>query len=193
MKREFAWESGFTIPIQIEEDDSCWSQRRLSQMKTMYEDRNAAEEILKQQDPVIYEFQELSAPCHAGDLAFGAGKLYPGTVGNEYYMTKGHFHEVLETAEVYLGLKGEGLLMIESPDGSDWRVLELTPGRAVYVPKGYAHRTVNTGTIPLEYFFAFRADAGHDYGTIEEKGFRNLVISAEEGWRIIPNSKWRES
>jgi len=37
----------------------------------------------------------------AGELLFGVSIVHPGKVGNEFYMTKGHFHTVLETAEIY--------------------------------------------------------------------------------------------
>ena len=42
-------------------------------------------------------------------------------------MTKGHFHSVLETAEVYYCLKGHGYMVMEATDG-DWTVEELRPG-----------------------------------------------------------------
>jgi len=40
-------------------------------------------------------------------------------------------------------------------------------------------------------FFAFRADAGHDYGTIEEKGFRKLVVEEYGKVAVIDNPKWK--
>ncbi len=185
------WEGGFTLDVLDKmKDAALWSARHLSQMKAAYADQQAAEAVLADEDPVIYEFQELGVPETEGDLAFGAGVLHPGKIGDEFYMTKGHFHKKLETAEVYLGLSGEGLLLIESPDGTDSRVLEMKPMQAVYVPKGYAHRTINTGDEDLTYFFAFPAEAGHDYGTIELKGFRNLIIAADRGWKIVENPKW---
>lgn len=51
---------------------------------------------------LVYEFYELGAPEHPGDIAFGTSIVYPGTVGGEYFMTNGHFHTILETAEVYI-------------------------------------------------------------------------------------------
>ena len=66
----------------------------------------------------------------------------------------------------------------------------LEPGKMVYVPKRYAHRSINTGNEPLVTFFAFRGDAGHDYGTIEQKGFRKLVVERDGKPEIIDNPKW---
>lgn len=48
-------------------------------------------------------------------------------------MTKGHFHQIVDTAEVYYTLKGEGYMMLENLDG-DWRVERMEKGKALYVP-----------------------------------------------------------
>jgi hypothetical protein len=62
------------------------------------------------------------------------------------------------------------------------------PGRAVYVPPGWAHRSINTGdTEDLATLFTYPAHAGHDYGTIERHGFRKRVVSADGGYRVIDN------
>ena len=108
-------------------------------------------------------------------------------------MTKGHFHEVLETAEVYYCLRGHGYMMMESPEG-DVEAQEMKPGIAVYVPQRYAHRSINVhSTEPLVTFFAFRGDAGHDYGTIETKGYRKLIVETETGPTLVDNPKWQSA
>ena len=43
---------------------------------------------------------------------------------------------------------------------------------------------------PLVTFFAFRGDAGHDYGKIESKGFRKLIVEKDGQPEIIDNPKW---
>ncbi|MFW5999183.1 MAG: glucose-6-phosphate isomerase [Halanaerobiaceae bacterium] len=164
--------------------------RRLSDMKGMYNNEDKLEEMIAEDDKLVYEFYELGAPEDAGDIAFGTSIVYPGQVGNEYFMTKGHFHEVLETAEVYFCLKGHGYMLTEDPEG-DWSADELKPGDAVYCPKKYAHRSINVGDEPLITFFAFRADAGHDYGTIETKGYRKLLVEQNGEPTIIDNPKWK--
>jgi len=68
----------------------------------------------------------------------------------------------------------------------------LEPGQAVYIPPRWAHRSINTGTSPLITYFVFRADIGHDYGTIEEKGYHKLVVEGKDGNpEIIDNPKWK--
>ena len=189
----FNWDKSFLVDFDTVTGVSKTAEttkRRLSQMKDMFYDSKAADEILKTDDPLIYEFYELGCPERPGDLLFGTTILYPGKVGSEYYMTKGHFHTHLETAEVYYTLDGEGYMVMENPEG-DTIELPLTKGQAVYVPRRYAHRTVNTGTQPLVLFFTFAADAGHDYGTIETKGYHKMLVEQNSKAAVIDNPKWK--
>ncbi|MDR1507133.1 MAG: glucose-6-phosphate isomerase [Treponema sp.] len=189
----FDWQKGFIVDFALTGGLSATAvstRRTLSQMRGMFADSEACEKMLTSSDPVVYEFYELGAPENAGDVAFGTSVTYPGRVGNEYFMTKGHFHTILETAEVYYTLSGEGGMLVENPEG-ETAFFPMTAGKAVYVPRRFAHRTVNTGTAPLVSFFAFRGDAGHNYAAIETKGYRKLVIEGEDGGiRIINNPKW---
>jgi glucose-6-phosphate isomerase, archaeal len=166
------------------------TKRPLSKMKGMYANDTAFEEAVKKDDPLVYEFYELDLPETPGNLLFGTSILYPGKVGDEYYMTKGHFHTILETGEVYYCLSGKGAMLMENPEG-DWDLQQFAPGQAVYVPPRFAHRSINLGNEPLVTFFAFRADAGHDYGTIETKGYRKLVVEKEGKPEVIDNPKWK--
>lgn len=189
----FNWDKSFLVDFDIKTGFSKTAEttkRYLSQMKDMFCDTEAAAELLKSGDPLVYEFHELGCPERAGDLAFGTTILYPGKVGNEYFMTKGHFHTILETAEVYWTMSGEGYMVMENPEG-DTREERLTPGQAVYVPRSYAHRTVNTGTEPLILFYVFQGDAGHDYGTIETKGYHKLIVEKDGAPAVVDNPKWK--
>ena len=190
---QFPWDTSFLVNFDTvtgRSSNASPTPRHLSQMKNMFSDAEAAAEILKREDPLIYEFHELGCPERAGDLAFGTTILYPGKVGNEYYMTKGHFHVILETAEVYYTLKGQGYMVMENPEG-DTIEMPLSEGQCVYVPRRYAHRTVNTGTDPLVLFYTFGADAGHDYGTIETKGYHHLIVEENGTPVVIDNPKWK--
>lgn len=188
------FERGFTLDFNKDTGLSSMvdtGKRYLSQMKGMYHDDKAFDAMVSKQDSLVYEFHGLDAPEQSGDLAFGASIVYPGKVGDEYFMTKGHFHTILGTAEVYYCLSGKGYMLMESPEG-DWRALALEPGKAVYVPKRYAHRSINVGAdAPLVTFFVFRADAGHDYGSIETKGYRKLLVERNGQPEIIDNPKWK--
>jgi glucose-6-phosphate isomerase len=189
----FKGETPFTLPFDMATGLSKGAkptERRLSDMKGMFNNEKALEAILKKEDPMVYRFYELGIEEHPGDLAFGTSILYPGMVGNEYFMTKGHFHTILETSEVYYCLSGHGFMLMENPEG-DWCAEELTPGKALYVSKRYAHKSINVGDVPLVTFFVFRSDAGHDYGTIETKGYRKLIVEKDGKPVVVDNPKWR--
>ncbi len=164
--------------------------RRLSAMRGQFADQAAYTALLDQDDVVLYEVHELTRPAVAGELPHGASILHPGKVGDEYYMTKGHFHAVLETGEVYYCLSGQGMMVMETPEG-EWAVEELRPGGVLYVPSRWAHRSVNTGRdADLITFFAYPGNAGHDYGTIERRGFRKLVVERDGEPTVIDNRRW---
>lgn len=184
----------FTIGFDLKNglsDNYPSTQRKLSNMKGMFIDNDSLDKTLENGNPLIYEFYELGAPEDAGDIAFGTSIVYPGKVGDEYYMTKGHFHTIIETGEVYICLQGHGFMLLENPEG-EWSVQEMIPGKSVYCPKRFAHRSINIGTAPLVTFFSFRGDAGHDYGTIETKGYRKLIVEVDGKPQVIDNPKWKE-
>ena len=165
--------------------------RRLSAMRGQYQDEQAYMRMLEDGDTVLYEVYEIHRPEVAGELLHGLSIVHPGKVGDEYYMTKGHFHEVLDTAEIYYCLSGNGYMLMENPEG-DWQAAEFKPGQAVYVPRRYAHRSINiSATEPLVTFFAFPGHAGHDYGTIETKGFRKLCVERDGKPAFIDNPRWQ--
>jgi len=170
---------------------SAHSSRCLSSMRGQFADETAHAELLERAgDVVLYEVYELPRPAIAGEILHGVSILHPGKVGAEYFMTKGHFHTELETAEVYYCLAGQGMMVMETPEG-DWAVEELQPGAVLYVPPRWAHRSVNTGwDTDLITLFAYPGNAGHDYGAIERQGFRKLVVEAAGHPRVIDNHGW---
>ena len=164
--------------------------RRLSSMKGQFANLHAYASQLEKEDTVLYEVYDIKRPEIAGELLFGISIVHPGKVGDEYYMTKGHFHTVLETAEIYHCLKGQGVMVMETPEG-DWSVEELRPGKILYVPPRWAHRSVNTGSQEdLATFFVYPGNAGHDYGTIETQGFRKLMLEVNGRPQIADNPRW---
>jgi len=164
-------------------------ERKLSDMRGYYADEASLEAMLAAGDTISYQVYEIRTPERAGELLHGISIVHPGRVGGEYFMTKGHFHEVLETAEVYHCLSGEGMMVMETPEG-EARVEELTPGRVLYVPPRWAHRSVNTGEEDLVTLFIYPGDAGHDYGSIAVKGFRKLVVQRNGQTAVIDNPRW---
>src|SRR4030067_2869678 len=75
-------------------------QRRLSAMKGLYYDDLALQDQLSKEDVLVYEFFDMGVPESEAEIAYGTSITYPGKIGDEYFMTKGHFHTVLATADV---------------------------------------------------------------------------------------------
>lgn len=164
--------------------------RRLSDMKGQFYDVEAYQAMLEREDVVLYEVYEMQRPKVAGELLHGLSIVHPGKVGDEYFMTKGHFHSVLDTAEVYYCLRGEGFMLLETPDG-EWAVEPMRPHRVLYVPPRWAHRSVNTSlSWDLVSFFVYPGNAGHDYQSIERQGYRKLIVDRDGTPQIIDNPRW---
>jgi glucose-6-phosphate isomerase, archaeal len=68
---------------------------------------------------------------------------------------------------------------------ANWKADTIT-----HIPPQFAHRVVNTGTIPLVYVASFHAAAGHVYPPIEMKGFRYMIVEKDGKPIEIPNPKW---
>lgn len=165
-------------------------QRNLSKMAGQYQDQDAFNSMLSNEDALLYEVYELKRPEVAGEILHGVSIVHPGKVGNEYFMTKGHYHTVLDTAEIYYTLKGEGYMVMETPEG-DWAVEKLIPGSVLYVPPRWAHRSVNIGSgEDLVMFFAYPGNAGHNYASIETQGFRKLILELNGKAEIVDNPRW---
>jgi glucose-6-phosphate isomerase len=160
-------------------------ERRLSQMAGMYADADAERATLADGDPVVYEVHQYDMPQFVGELVVCTTILHPGKVGDEFFMTKGHFHEIRERAEVYYGLRGDGRLVLAKDDAHE--TVPMGPGTVAYVPPCWAHRTVNTGGEPFVFLAVYHGDAGHDYGTIETAGFPQRVL--DRGGEVVVEAK----
>ena len=165
--------------------------RRLSSMQGQYHDRAAYDALLAQDDQLLYEVYQIECPKVEGELLQGISVIHPGKVGDEYFMTKGHFHAVLETGEVYTCLRGEGMMVLETPEG-EAQVLPFRPGDVLYVLPRWAHRSVNvSASEDLVFYYVCPGNAGHDYGTIEQKGFRKRVVERDGQPTVIDNPRWQ--
>jgi glucose-6-phosphate isomerase, archaeal len=157
--------------------------RNASAMRGHYRDAAALERLIANGDPVHYEVFERPVPEVYGHLMYCISTLQPGLVGQEYFMTKGHYHAVIETGEIYFCLRGTGLMLMKTKDGQFAEQL-MERGKLVYVPPYWAHRSVNTGSEPLVSLCIYNAEAGHNYGDIETEGFPKRVM-CENGKPVI--------
>jgi len=166
------------------------TKRYLSELRGCFADSAAYEAALALADPLLYSVSTVDYAAGEGDLGYAVGVLMPGRIGPEYYMTKGHLHAWREAAEIYIGFKGDGVMLLQAEANGDRQMLPLRPYQPIYVPGHTAHRTINTGTVPLIYIAIFPARAGHDYAAIATKNFRQVVI--EQGGQpvVLDRAEW---
>ena len=161
--------------------------RHLSDLRGCFADDAAFEAALAENDPLIYTVASVAPADGDGDLHYSLGLILPGKIGGEYFMTKGHLHAWRPAAEFYIGLSGDGVMLLE--DESESRMVELRPNGVIYVPGHTAHRTMNVGSAPLTYLGIYPAKAGHDYSTIVKNNFRCVVAERDGKPAMIERKK----
>jgi glucose-6-phosphate isomerase len=164
-------------------------QRKVSHLAKMFYDLQAVDAIIRQGDRPVYEIRYYPFITDNSDMALGTTTIFPGKVGNEYHMTKGHFHARNDQPEVYHCVQGEGILQMMTLEGeyvaAPWKQDTIT-----HIPPQFAHRVVNTGATPLVFVAVFHVAAGHVYGPIEERGFRYMVVEEDGKPKEVPNPRW---
>lgn len=150
--------------------------RTLADLKSVFADQAAFDKM--PEETVVYEVESYFpvAQNTEGGLFYGITYIKPGQVGNEYFMTKGHFHLVRNRSEYYCTLKGEGMLMMMD-ENRQTHAEKMFPGSIHYIPGNTAHRTVNCGNTELVFSAFWPADAGHDYDSIASKGFSKICVN----------------
>lgn len=171
----------FSASLSFESGDisgAAIKSRRLSEMADAYADQEAARAQIADGDPLVYEVHEIEVPRKMGQLLSSTTIIQPGRVGDEYYMTKGHFHANPAAAEIYLGLRGAGVVLLRTRDG-EVAETPICAGEVAYIPPGWAHRTINTGDEELVFYAIFPGDAGYDYETIAREGFGKRILASQ--------------
>jgi glucose-6-phosphate isomerase len=105
-----------------------------------------------------------------GGLFWGTTFLEPGRVGDEYFMTKGHYHAKRARGEYYLTLQGSGGLILMDEERRT-TCEAMRPRTLHYIPAHTAHRVANTGESLLVFLACWPSDAGHDYAAVARQGF----------------------
>ena len=161
------------------------SNRKLSDMSDYFLDVQSYEKM--DRDTLLYEVYSYIPKQNQrenGALNFGITHVYPGKVGQEYFMTKGHFHAQENRAEYYWGIAGEGVLILMDRQRKVWGE-KIFPGSLHYIPGEVAHRVSNTGNRVLSFAACWPADAGHDYEEITRNGFSARVIDINGTYQLI--------
>lgn len=144
--------------------------RILKDISSFFLDQEAVK-LMSPQTPVYMVQAWLPvAEWTPGGLFVGTSTILPGKVGDEYFMTKGHFHASPDRAEFYWGVQGKGILILMDRNRKTWGE-EVYPGSLHYVGSNTAHRLANTGDQNLIVGACSTSDAGHDYEEIAVNGF----------------------
>jgi glucose-6-phosphate isomerase, archaeal len=152
--------------------------RRIKNLKDIFFDKAALEKL--NPETIVYEVESYLPVTHntEGGLFYGITYIHPGVVGNEYFMTKGHFHRIRNRGEFYCTLQGEGMLILMDESRNTWAE-KMYPGSIHYIKGNTAHRTANTGNSVLSFSAFWPSDAGHDYAIISEHGFSKILIKQD--------------
>jgi len=161
------------------------SVKTLAELSGLFRDQRAYAAMNPERE--IYRVR-VWAPVSAGEeggLFWGVTLLQPGKVGDEYFMTHGHFHVNRTRAEYYATVAGQGMLMRMNGQRTTWGEA-MAPGTIHYIRGEHAHRVVNVGTEPLIFWACWGSDAGYHYGAIRELGFGAAVVERDGKPAIVP-------
>jgi glucose-6-phosphate isomerase len=183
-------------PVQIRLEDFtlsgepiAYQTRAMKEVASIFRDQIAARAIAPETSVYAVQSWLPVAEGTQGALFFGVSTIMPGKVGNEYFMTKGHFHLKSDRAEFYWGVAGKGMLILMDQNNNTWGE-EVSPGSLHYIGGNTAHRLANTGDCELIVGACWPADAGHDYETIAQNGFTARLLEIDGSPKFVQNSDW---
>jgi glucose-6-phosphate isomerase, archaeal len=157
--------------------------RRLSDLGGLFLDDAQWRRDLDAGDRVVYTVALSPVPERDREVAQSITTILPGDCGGELYMSRGHQHPNPQ-GEIYLGVAGTGGLLLFDGVEAEW--LEMAPGVIGYIPPGWAHRSVNTGSEPYSFLAVYPGGAGHDYGWVVEHGMGKRVRRTPGGYELVP-------
>lgn len=162
------------------------STKKLGELKGIFQDEAA----FARMDPATAVYEVCWwAPVprgQEGGLFWGVTILHPGRVGEEYFLTHGHFHANRTRAEFYATVAGRGMLLRMDDNRKTWGE-EMSPGTLHAIGGQNAHRVVNIGSEPLIFWACWGSDAGYDYQTIRERGFGARVLERDGQVVMVPH------
>lgn len=141
--------------------------RTLADLAPIFADQEALA-ALPFDTPVYRTYGPPEPPDDApAELLAATTVLYPGLVGREAFMTRGHFHVRPDRGETCLTLRGTGMLLLRDHAGRKER-LPMTPGSLHMIDGTFAHRVANVGVEPLIFYVTWLSDCGHDYASVSQ-------------------------
>jgi glucose-6-phosphate isomerase len=165
--------------------DVAVSRKTIGDLKGYFYDEAARSSLPQELECYRVEAWEPVAEGTMGAVCAATTWLHPGRVGDEYFLTRGHFHAHEDRPELETTLSGHGMLVLMERDGTT-RTEEMTPGSLHHVPPGTAHRVANIGSEDLVFVSWWASETGHDYAPIAEKGFGVRVVLADGRPVVVP-------
>jgi glucose-6-phosphate isomerase len=136
---------------------------------------------------VVYRVSKRDVPLEAGELLQCVTEILPGDCAGECFMTRGHGHADSTCAEIYLGVSGTGCVLMQK--GGEFKLEPIEAGRAVYIPGGWNHRTVNVSpSDPLVFYSVWPAQSGYDYQAVGRSPFSRRVFRDGAGYTLVEQS-----
>ena len=84
-------------------------QKRLRDLRGLYADAAAFDALVDLRgNDVVYEVTDHRPNANPGDVLIGVTRMSPGKVSDEFFMTRGHIHALIDRPEMYYGLKVRG-------------------------------------------------------------------------------------
>ena len=161
--------------------------KTVGEMEGVFLDRGAWSRLDPAQAAYSVQFWRPVPDGTEGGLFWGNSTVFPGLVGDEYFMTRGHFHARRNRAEYYATVTGSGVLVLMD-EARRASTQQMGPGTTHYIPGYIAHRVVNTGQTPLVFLACWPSDAGYDYETIEKHGFSVRVLRRDGRAQVVVQS-----
>jgi glucose-6-phosphate isomerase len=152
--------------------------KTLQDLKLVFRDSSALSKLTPSCEVYRVRWWSPVNPGTEGGLFWGLTSLQPGKVGDEYFMTHGHFHANRKRAEFYGTVAGSGMLIQMNTERRTWGEI-MTPGSLHYVRGENAHRIANTGNDPLIVWACWPTDAGYDYKPIADQGFSASLVERD--------------
>jgi glucose-6-phosphate isomerase, archaeal len=165
---------------------------RVTDMRGVFSNQEACSTLETEGNPTVYEVNRTQPELGDDSLCYASTIVYPGRVGEEYFMTRGHTHAKGSAPEIYLTVRGEGMMLLQTRDGKI-QALSMGMGTILYVPGETAHRIVNVGEEALITFAVYPAAAGIDYEEIQRTGFKRIVHAGPESPDLVPNPNYQST
>ncbi len=182
--------------------------RKLSDMKDVLYDQEWLK--ITPNFDVYYMYRNLKED---NGLKYNITITMPKMLGQEFAKTKGHVH-IGNFQEIYVVLEGEAIyLMQKTNDGivEDVYAVKAKRGKAVIIPAGYGHVTINSSNIELKtgdwtsincksdyslfeklhgacYYYILRSDSGQA-GWIKNENYKSVPeLRFEEPLKSVPEN-----